>query len=478
MLKQRLSWKRLIAVLFLFAVVISAVSFSTMEADTTPNKIQEVYDLLNENHLEGNKEEEMTNAAIQAMVEVYGDPYTQYFNPEEWKEFQRTMQSSYVGIGVRIAQDEEGISIVEVFDESSAKEAGLKSGDYITAVEGNAVGDKTTSELVQEIIGPEKTKVNITITRDGEKMDFKLERRQVQIPAVQSFMFSDGVGYLQLNSFSEDADKEFANGLESLQKEDMQSLIIDLRNNPGGYLDIALNISKLFIEEGTLIYTKDNKGDLEGLAIKNGKEAQHPITIMLNENSASASEVLSGALQDYELATIVGTKSFGKGSVQRLFPLTDGSMIKITMEEYLTPKKRKVNGEGLPPDVNVEGAAEQLITAMHTAGVKNFNISLNEELISINDKEYSTDVELVEENGNVYAPVRFLASLIGAEVKWNSEAEQVELVIGEQSQVLKENEYQLYRDGKNYVDVQHFASQYSILEATAKEDGWQFTIKK
>ncbi|MNQ99156.1 Carboxy-terminal processing protease CtpB precursor [compost metagenome] len=228
------------------------------------------------------------------------------------------------------------------------------------------------------------------------------------------------MGYVQITDFSEEADEEFDKKLSALQEKGLKSLILDVRDNPGGYLETAQNIAKHFVKDGVLIHTQDRNGIDDPVLIQDGNPLAIPVYILANENSASASEVLSGALQDYGVAKVIGTQTFGKGSVQQLFQLPDTSMLKVTIEEYLTPKKRKVNKVGITPDMQVEGVAAQLITALHETGVPEIQVMFTKHGVTYNGNDLGYGFGNYYENDKLFASTRGLAALIGAKITWNN----------------------------------------------------------
>jgi carboxyl-terminal processing protease len=223
--------------------------------------------------------------------------------------------------------------------------------------------------VVSKIKGKEGTKVNITIYREGvaEPIDFTIVRQKINIPTIEFEMLEDSIGYIQIVEFDEITISQFNNAIKSLEKEGMKGLIVDVRNNPGGLLDSVVNILDRLLPKGLIVYTEDKNKNREEEHAKKSDKFTKPLAVLINGNSASASEIFAGALQDYEKATIIGTTSYGKGIVQRVIPLTDGTAVKLTISKYFTPKGRNIHGTGIVPDIEIELDEElkQLVTIPH-----------------------------------------------------------------------------------------------------------------
>lgn len=316
--------------------------------------------LIDENFLFDYEEKDLYDGSLKGMFANLGDPYTQYYTKEEFSKLMESIDGRYKGIGVLVQASKEGlIKVVQVFDDSPAKEAGMKAGDYITKVEGKEFTADQMEEAVALMKGDEDTTVNITIKRisddkpEGEDIDLKVDRRDVRVDTVdESIKEVDGkkIGYIHINSFDDVTKEDFDKSYKKLKDGGIEGLVLDLRNNPGGSLDVCLDIADKFLDEGTIVTTKDKKGNV----VTEESDAEMddiPMAVLVNENSASASEILSGALKDRKRAKVIGQKTFGKGIVQKLFPLNDGSGAKITISEYHTPSGAKINKIGVSPDI-------------------------------------------------------------------------------------------------------------------------------
>ncbi|MFH5184630.1 S41 family peptidase [Paenibacillus sp. TAB 01] len=376
------------------------------------------------------------------------------------------MENNYVGIGVRISNEKEGLFIAEVFDGSPAKKSGMLAGDQVTAVDGVSIEGLNLDDVTSKIMGPEGTKVVITVKRGQESVVLNMSRQTIQLPVVTHKRFDPGVGYIRVTGFSSEADEETAAQLADLKQQGINSLILDLRDNPGGLVDTAQNMAKLFVKEGILIHTKNKNNVDEPVKFTNGTTQPFPVYILVNENSASASEVLTGALQDYNVAAkVIGMNTFGKGSVQTLFPLTEGGALKVTIEEYLTPKLRKVNKVGLKPDIEVDGDVPQLVTALHEAGIGKVSVALNKSGVTVNQIPVDDYFNVVKDNGQLYVPTRLLTALLGGNIVWNGETQSVDITAyGSMHSYQAAAGELLLQNGSSYVNVNKFAESYPQLE--------------
>lgn len=320
-------------------------------------KMNDLINYADENYLYEVDKEVMEEAIYGAIFDSLGDPYSTYYTPEEYKEIMESTSGTYCGIGVVVQEDVETgyILVVEPYENGPAYEEGLRSGDYIIAVNGEDIKDTDINLIVKEIKGEKGTEVTITARRDGEDFDLCITRREIEIKTVDYEILEDGVGYIAISSFEGNCVEQFKDAYDDLIDEGMTSLVIDIRNNPGGLLTAVTEMLDLFIEEDELIvYTMDKNGNRNDYCAKNDVEIEIPCVVLVNGNSASASEIFAGALQDYELAHIMGTQSFGKGIVQTMIGLRDGSAFKVTIEDYYTPNGNNIHGIGITPDEVVE----------------------------------------------------------------------------------------------------------------------------
>jgi carboxyl-terminal processing protease len=420
-------WKKIALTAVLTAAVAPAWTASASEAS---DRMQQVLNLLSTTHVSGVSEEALSDSAIKAMVDSLNDPYTQYMSKKEWSQFEGSLSRSYVGVGIMIGKTDDGIFIEQVFKGAPALEAGLERNDKIVNVNDKDVTGYTTDQLVNLIVGEENTNVTITVLRGDQHITKTMPRRAVSLPVVESSYLDGGVGYVKIHSFSDNSDELFSDSLAAMKaKGDFKSLVVDLRDNPGGLLESAAYIASEFVKDNVLIHTKTRAGTDEPVKIVGGNTLDLPVYVLVNENSASASEVLAGALQDYGVAVIAGTKTYGKGSVQNVYPLTDGSKLKVTIEEYLTPKGHPVNKIGITPDVALEGDMNQLLSVLHMAGAKELTVTKERSLVTVNGTQVSDPLPVFEEDGRLWIHSRVLAAMVGAELEWQPEVQGVELTV-------------------------------------------------
>ena len=340
--------------------------------------------LLDNNFLFDYEEEDIYNGALKGMFANLGDPYTSYYPKDEFAKLMENLDGRYKGIGVTVSASKEGtIKVIQVFEDSPAKEAGMKSGDIIKSVEGQEFDASELEEAVSLIRGEAGSKVKIEVIRvsedkpEGEEIPMLVERRDVRVDTVytKTLKIADkNIGYLRLSAFDDITWDDFKEKYSKLKNSDIDGLVLDLRNNPGGSLDVCLNIADTFLDEGVIVTTEDKKGNV--ITEKSDADMDDmPMVTLINENSASASEILAGAFKDRGRSKIVGKKSFGKGIVQKLFPLDNGAGAKITISEYKTPNGEKINKIGVKPDIEVE----------------NTNLDLD-----LNDYDFANDQQFLE----------------------------------------------------------------------------------
>lgn len=298
----------------------------------------------------------LTQGAIQGMVQSVNDPYSYYLNPNEYKLTQGDFASSFGGIGATLSmnKDKQPI-IVNTLPGTPAEKAGLKSNDIILAVDGKTTQDLTTDQVVSLVRGQIGTAVKLLILHEGDKLPVEIEvvRAEINPNSVNSHMEGD-IAYIQILNFHAKTNDEFQAALNNLDLTKAKGIIVDLRNNPGGYVNVVVDIASHFVKEGVIITMRDNQGNTKSTSVNpNGTFTTLPMVVLVNQYSASGSEVLAGALQDYGRATIAGTVTFGKGSYDTFFPLTDGSAIYLTIGRWLTPKGREIEGKGITPDTTL-----------------------------------------------------------------------------------------------------------------------------
>jgi carboxyl-terminal processing protease len=287
------------------------------------------------------------------------DPHSSFLDPESYREMQVETSGSFGGLGIEITLKDDILTVVAPIDGTPAYRAGLHTGDRIVKIDGLSTKDMQLADAVKRMRGKPGTKVTISIVREGwtEPKDFDIVREQIRVQSVRAVELGDGIEYLKLRQFQEQSPHDLEAQLEKFSKGGMKALILDLRNNPGGLLTAAVEVSEKFIDDGKLVVYTEGRVRNQNMRFsahpKKGY-AQMPMVVLVNGGSASASEIVAGALQDWGRATIVGTQTFGKGSVQTIIPLSDGSGLRLTTAKYFTPKGRSIHGKGITPDIIVE----------------------------------------------------------------------------------------------------------------------------
>ena len=310
-------------------------------------------------------EEDLIDGALKGLFEGLNDPYSQYYTSDEFQTLKEQTSGSFVGIGVYIGVNSENdkITIISPIEGSPAQKSGIKSGDVVVKVNGKSIESKTVDEVIKQIKGKENTTVNLTVERDGKEIDFDITRKTIVTKSVSSEVKEDNIGYLRITSFDENTYKEFKENLSNLKEKGIKGLVIDLRDNPGGLLDVCVDIADDLIGEGTIVYTKDNSGKKE--YYKSDKnELDMPMAVLINGGSASASEILTAALVDNNKAIAIGETSFGKGLVQSVKGLKDGTGYKLTTAQYFTPNDNYINGKGITPKIQEKDKNKQLKLAI------------------------------------------------------------------------------------------------------------------
>lgn len=372
--KEKIATFNLIEVIVIIIMTSLVVSVSTgiivyknyYKIDkTSSNKnylkeLEYAYNNILNSYVEKVDEKELTNAAIKGMYNYLGDPYTSYLDEDSTDNLMDRLKGEYKGIGVEITTNESGTVVMTVFENSPAEEAGIMVGDIITKVKGVDVNGKTTSE-VSNMIKSTDGNIEIEVNRGGITKTLTLKVSTVSIKSVIKNKY-DKTGYLRIETFSNTTYKQFKESLESLEKDGIENLIVDVRNNGGGFLNSAVEIAELFVEKGKPIYGLQTKDKKEMYKDTTKEKRNYKVIVLINGGSASASEVLAAALKESYGATLLGTKSYGKGTVQDTSELESGGMIKYTTAYWLTPKGVTINEKGLTPDIEVTGSFEDGMT--------------------------------------------------------------------------------------------------------------------
>ena len=343
---------------------------SVEEQATTPSELQtlfkpfwEAWNIVHNQYVDQPVDDvALMQGAIRGMMDALGDQQTFYMEPDVYENQTTQLQGSFEGIGAYVDLDGDYVTIISPIEGSPAEAAGLRPGDKVIAIDGEDMTGVPPEEARSRIIGPEGTQVSLTVSREGSAtpLEFTITRAKIVQPSAEGKMLDDGIGYVDINTFGENTTRELRQTLDTLLAQNPRGLIVDLRYNPGGYLTTAVEVSSEFIDKGVVLYEKYGDGKLEEHdALGNGQATDIPLVVLVNQGSASASEILAGALQDYGRAKLVGVQSYGKGSVQVWQPLSNNQgAARVTIAKWLTPDKRAIDHLGLTPDVVVETAEE------------------------------------------------------------------------------------------------------------------------
>lgn len=302
--------------------------------------------------------EDLTEGVYKGYIEGLGDPYSAYYDEEETARMAESLSGEFGGVGALMSQDRETgvITVLQVYEDSPAQKAGMQDGDVLYKVDGEDVSGRELTEVVNLVKGEKGTDVTLTLLRGdaGDEIELTVTRDTIEDQTVTYEMKEAGVGYIRVAEFDTVTYEQYKEALEDLEAQGMEKLVIDLRSNPGGNLETVCDMLDLMLPEGLIVYTEDKDGRREEYTSDAEHQFDKPLAVLVDGYSASASEIFAGAIQDYGLGQIVGTRSYGKGVVQSIFDLKDGTSVKLTIAEYFTPKGRSIDGEGITPDVEVE----------------------------------------------------------------------------------------------------------------------------
>lgn len=335
----------------------SQISESVLLDDEAVDKLNEIYSYMHLYYYEDYELGHIKEAMYKGVMEGLDDPYSVYYTEDEYEDLQISTSGVYYGIGAGLSQDLNTmeVTISKVYRGTPAEEAGLLNGDKIIKVNDIEATSMELSDLVQHIRGEEGTTVHLQIYRESteEILEIDVERRNVILPSIEGELLEDGIGYIQITEFQSETAEQFETMVNALKEQGMQGLIVDVRANPGGLLSAVRDILDLVLPKGLLVYTEDKYGNRQELT-SDASCMNIPMVVLIDENSASASEIFAGAIKDYEYGTLVGTTTFGKGIVQNIISLSDGDAIKITTSKYFTPNGNYIHGVGIEPDVVLE----------------------------------------------------------------------------------------------------------------------------
>ena len=323
-------------------------------------KFNQVKAVIQEDYLEEPELKTLLDGALKGMVASLDDPYSYYLTAKEYQDFLVDVEGTYAGVGlsVTVSKDDNMITVMNAFKGSPAAEVGIVVGDKIVGIDGEDVDGTMLDAAVNKMRGEPNTKVEVSILRNGEIKDYNLTRAVINLPDMEYKMLDDKIGYIWLYRFDQNSSVNFVDALNDLHSQGMQGLVLDLRNNPGGLLDECVAIADTLLPEGLVLYSEDKHGNREEYTT-NKEYLNIPLTVLVNEYSASASEVLSGAIQDHGVGVIIGHTTFGKGLVQTIRgPFKEGDVVKLTTAKYFTPKGRDINQKGVVPDIEVNEMEE------------------------------------------------------------------------------------------------------------------------
>ena len=330
---------------------------------STQKKVSELKELIDQNYMGDVDEKQLEEGIYKGFISGLDDPYSVYYDEEETKSLYETTEGEYQGIGAVLSQNMNTgiITLVQVYDDSPAMKAGLKDNDILYKVNGEEVTGVELTEVVSHIKGEKGTTVEMTVLRgaDNEEVTVTATRDTVEAQTVKYRMMDGQIGYVSVSEFDSVTYDQYQKALKDLEGQGMKGLVVDLRNNPGGNLNTVCDMLDLMLPKGLIVYTEDKDGNRQEASSDDENQFTLPLAVLVNGNSASASEIYAGAIQDYGIGDIVGTQTYGKGVVQQIFDLKDDTCVKLTIAKYFTPKGRSINGKGITPDVEVEYEADE-----------------------------------------------------------------------------------------------------------------------
>ena len=356
--------KKIIIVFALLSLIFSSTSYSKNELYEKIDLFGEVLENIKKEYVDDVDQAEVMDSAINGVLQSL-DPYSAYMSPELFKEMQTDTRGEFGGLGIEIGMESGVVKVISPIDDTPAAKAGIKAGDYIVKIGKEQVQGKSLLEAVKLMRGPVGTSINLTVRRKNVKkpIEFTITRKIIEVQSVSSKIIGDqkNLGYIRLKSFNENSDKQFLKSVKEFEKKPkIKGYVLDLRNNPGGLLTQAINITDFFLDDGEIVSTKGRKiSETRKFFARRGDEVKgKPIVVLINNGSASASEIFAGALKDHKRAIILGENSYGKGSVQSIIPLTNGGGIRLTISKYYLPSGKSISEVGVTPDILVEAEGE------------------------------------------------------------------------------------------------------------------------
>ena len=371
--------------IFIFLIILSFFFSKIILAANDENiydKIDlfgEVLDKINKEYVEEIDQSDAMDAAINGVLQSL-DPYSAYMSPQTFKEMETETSGKFGGLGIEVGMEFGVVKVITPMDDSPAEREGVKAGDYIVKINGIQVQGKTLSEAVELMRGPVGSKLEITIRRKGVKkaLIFEITREIIEVKSVKSKIIDDSVGYIRLTAFNENSSKQIKNKIKKFKKNKINKYVLDLRNNPGGLLSQAVKISDFFLDNGEIVSTKSRKSseNRKYFAKKGDIINGETLVVLINYGSASASEIVAGALKDHKRAILIGKNSYGKGSVQSIIPLKNKGAIRLTISKYYLPSGKSISGTGITPDIEVEESSDEFRIGTETDNQLDFAITL------------------------------------------------------------------------------------------------------
>jgi carboxyl-terminal processing protease len=402
--KRLLLWT-MIMVLALTGIFIGRLSIENVSAEAKSygevKIFAEILSLIKKNYVDEVDDKELVRGAIKGMLNSL-DPHSSFMPPEFYKEMQINTKGEFGGLGIQISIKDGILTIISPIEDTPAYRAGLEAGDKIIKINDESTKDMSLHDAVSKLRGQKGTSVTITIAREGldEPKDYTIIRDIIKIKSVKSKLLDDNIGYVKLTQFQEKTGAELKKALKELKKEGINALILDMRNNPGGLLNASIDVASYFLPpEKLVVYIKGRDGEKIEYITRNGTTVyEYPMIVLVNQGSASASEIVAGALQDWEKAVILGTQTFGKGSVQTVIPLSDGSGLRLTTARYYTPKDRSIQAKGIEPDITIKLSAKDMSKSHQAIREKDLERHLE------NDKLKDDSEETGERNDKEIVP--------------------------------------------------------------------------
>ncbi|WP_010273604.1 S41 family peptidase [Paenibacillus senegalensis] len=483
--KFKITGKQLFIVWLVCLMLLALPAFAAAEEEEywelSDSQLQwlEIHELLQSFHVTSPSGEKLAGVSIEAMLEALNDPYSRYMTPDEWDNYLNSLNQKFTGIGVLVAEEDEGMRIVEVYPNSPAAEAGLLAGDYLVAIDGVTAGDREIDSFLSLIPKEDGSSVILTLDRSGQIVEVELFVGEIVVPSVSGFLMNDGTGYIYISVFASETSQEFTEMLNQLSAQGMKALILDIRNNPGGLADSVHELSASFIPEGVLMTVQDGSGYQEDIEIIGGSELSVPVALLVNGESASAAEVLAGFLQDYEKAVLIGSRTYGKGTIQSMIPLSNGGVLKMSTEQYFTPMGHPVQGQGIIPDWEVEGELPQLLAALHALdSAVELDIRFTGELI-VNGEEIGYEAPFLNREEKWYVHSRILAAMVGNDIGWHGALGSVVLTSLPDRQVIvfHTGESVILEQDLAYVELEAFQQVFPQFHWKVNDGGLVLTVR-